>query len=530
MGESGPVELDKKPVIFTGSARPQTLAERLKQIESSPDVFTRVTDLEIQNLSSDEYALFLNLINRTCSATEIAKHIDVISDRFTRDITALSDAPYPKRSLAHDIGEETRMSLWLLAGDSDIRLSREVIERFYGYVFHPNRQVRFHASQYVDNLMYLDNRNKTPGEHVGIYERYKNDLVNFLSNPKATPEDYESGLWLIDLAWASFPGELPSLFVTSMKQATEATTIRQIFRFFANRLGMEESRKLLRTSAQKDSNFAKQFERIEKALALTPGEKALADLHALYEKIKFEEYKPNEALLAYETELIVQKLPQSGLVLDIGMGTGRHLTKLTEKGMHVTGFDFVRRHAQVAKQANPESQVAVADWHALPFANGSFDAAYCLGRTFLHNTTVDDMINFLGEARRILRGNNSRLIMDLPNDRKGHYRWERERLAQQAQHLGIEYKEAGAIIDSPDAKNFFDRLVPTAKQFRAIAALSGFDAQVIAERQFGDVEGYSNTNTYWQLTPQNKPLDTDQLLKAISEARTAGPPLFVTWL
>lgn len=83
-------------------------------------------------------------------------------------------------------------------------------------------------------------------------------------------------------------------------------------------------------------------------------------------------------------------------VLDLGCGTGRHLSRLDLAGVCVVGADFSLGMLRVARRHLPHARLVGADLQrGLPFAGARFDAALCslvgehlskLHRT-LHDTT-----------------------------------------------------------------------------------------------------------------------------------------------
>lgn len=89
-------------------------------------------------------------------------------------------------------------------------------------------------------------------------------------------------------------------------------------------------------------------------------------------------------------------------VLDYGCGHGMAAIVLARRGAIVTGFDLSADYVAEAHwraQANEASVNFVqADAHALPFADGSFDAIW--GNAVLHHLNLDVAV---GEIRRVLK-------------------------------------------------------------------------------------------------------------------------------
>jgi SAM-dependent methyltransferase len=91
--------------------------------------------------------------------------------------------------------------------------------------------------------------------------------------------------------------------------------------------------------------------------------------------------------------------PGPGRCLDVGCGGGRVIDVALELGWQVTGLDASSDQLGIARLRHPNLELVEADASALPFADGSFDAAYS---TFTH-TDLDDFGGAVSEASRILR-------------------------------------------------------------------------------------------------------------------------------
>ena len=93
--------------------------------------------------------------------------------------------------------------------------------------------------------------------------------------------------------------------------------------------------------------------------------------------------------------------------LDIGCGEGRHchavqmLTEAQAIGVDLDepSLELARQRAQEVDSNGPLAQFQSADASALPFADGSFDAAIC-SEVLEH---VPDMASLIAEAARVLR-------------------------------------------------------------------------------------------------------------------------------
>jgi ubiquinone/menaquinone biosynthesis C-methylase UbiE len=72
----------------------------------------------------------------------------------------------------------------------------------------------------------------------------------------------------------------------------------------------------------------------------------------------------DRAVLAAFAEMVGEN--RSGIIADVGCGTGRVAEHLRGKGLQIVGFDFSSRMAVAAKAAHPDLPFAVAHAAALP--------------------------------------------------------------------------------------------------------------------------------------------------------------------
>jgi ubiquinone/menaquinone biosynthesis C-methylase UbiE len=87
----------------------------------------------------------------------------------------------------------------------------------------------------------------------------------------------------------------------------------------------------------------------------------------------------------------------TGVLLDVGCGTGSYAAGLAELGWDVTGVDL--SEDMLRRAAEKGVRTVHADAAALPFENATFDAAVSV----FTNTDVDDLAAVVREIVRVLR-------------------------------------------------------------------------------------------------------------------------------
>lgn len=509
-------------------------AEVLKDITVKAETVAETYDLpseeisnqEIMQLDKKDYSKFLFLLLKTRNPMLVASKLDVIAERYRQDVPVSrqedEEESFRAGMLSHTIGEQTRFMLTELRGEDEIIVDPKILNTFYSFAFSSDHHLRWHASQWIDELVWIDNHNPEKNR-VRMVDQVKADIVQRLllvdeGDNKEIADD------IITTAWASFPGILPPLLIRTLELAQDPHVIKNAIQIFGNKFGIEKIRKTLREYAKDHPQFSGKLGKIDESLEIEKGEESYADLRELYNKINFSEYKPNEQLNAEETTLLTEEFEPGQKIVDIAAGTGRLTQSLQEQGRSIVAFDFVDKHARQIKNLDSEAEVLKASWHQMPFKQDSIDGAYCLGRSFLHNTTVDDALAFLKESRRVLK-DGGKLIIDLPDPDKGIYKKAREEFNEKMKKAGIRFYESGTIHDSPNGFDYFDRLAPNPEQFKAMALLAGFEAEMITERDYVDSEGNSNANMYWRLTKSKRDLTNQEYGEASYKTRTSGPPL-----
>lgn len=107
----------------------------------------------------------------------------------------------------------------------------------------------------------------------------------------------------------------------------------------------------------------------------------------------------------FADNLIQKYCPGSKRVLDIGCGTGEHAIKMAQLGYEVTGIDMSQDMIKFAKEKAKRAEVSVdlrcTDIHDRDIVR-EFQAAYCLGYTFLYMTTCSEAMGFLMAVNKAL--------------------------------------------------------------------------------------------------------------------------------
>jgi SAM-dependent methyltransferase len=115
-------------------------------------------------------------------------------------------------------------------------------------------------------------------------------------------------------------------------------------------------------------------------------------------------------------EHLIAALESAWRVIDVGCGAGWFCEALQDAGFEVVGVDVAGEAIRRARERCPSVELAVVAEGRLPYAEGSFDAAW-LGETLEH---VQDGITLLEEIHRVLKP-GGRLIGTTPN----HGPWQR---------------------------------------------------------------------------------------------------------
>ncbi len=103
--------------------------------------------------------------------------------------------------------------------------------------------------------------------------------------------------------------------------------------------------------------------------------------------------------------LIKKCSPGTKRVLDLCCGTGEHAIKMTGLGYDITGIDLSEDMLAIAADKAGKAGLSIdficGDVNSFEPPD-KFEAAYCLGYTFLYMTTHQKAINFLNAVNRML--------------------------------------------------------------------------------------------------------------------------------
>lgn len=361
-------------------------------------------------------------------------------------------------------------------------------------------------------------------------EKYGRDLVNKLIHPK-DEDDFKSAKMDIIFSWPYHTGLMNTL-ITALQENPDDETIKKIYPLYANRYGLEVLRRDLGEYALKNEDFGPILAHVDNVLGFDQTNKP-STLKSTYKEMEeeFMSYPPNKELLLYETSLIQKVFSLNNKILDIGCGpAARHMNELQKAGFNnLEGVDIVPSNVSRATKDNPTLKIRVADWHDLPFENNSLDGIYCLGRSILHNTTLDDFLDTLREMHRVLNkyfvgDSPKKVIIDMPDVEKGEYTNLANDFSDKLKSLSIYDYSFGNIHDSADQEHFLDRFVPRQQQFELMAHVCGFEAKIISKRAYGNK---GDINIYWELTPNGRPMKYREYMSMFGRELTGNPLLTI---
>ena len=121
---------------------------------------------------------------------------------------------------------------------------------------------------------------------------------------------------------------------------------------------------------------------IQKQLAIDQHSQQADDFAERYRELNEDAYRSCFAYSRKRLGILLDKyLPQDGTglrLLDVGCGTGHHLSSLRDRGFQVAGVDGSAEMLEQARANNPGSELRQADVESLPFEDGAFDYVVCI--------------------------------------------------------------------------------------------------------------------------------------------------------
>ncbi|MDP3722070.1 MAG: class I SAM-dependent methyltransferase [Candidatus Omnitrophota bacterium] len=211
-------------------------------------------------------------------------------------------------------------------------------------------------------------------------------------------------------------------------------------------------------------------------------------------------------------------------LLDLGCGSGRHMTRLAKQGYHVTGVDLspemVAYALEEARKAPLDVSVSVDDIRHLK-VQGSYDAAFCFMDTFRFLLTNEEIIAHLRTVAHLLAPGGLYLIdFWVPNqwEKIGNevHQWEQ---AEGETIVRVFYLQHPNTID-PITQTFEDELVfqvvegdqtqeirggptPTRlimpQEFRALVDAAGVFELLATHGDFDLTRPFDGTSLSWRM-------------------------------
>ncbi len=437
------------------------------------------------------------MLQHVGSPTVVAQFAPIIIERVSAEVNEFVKSAYPhdpkkQKGAKEDVYMATMACLETCEEDPSIRMPKSIVKQLYQDAIEQNPMSWRYA-------LTFDRRNMMYGESIDIAGRLREVLtIQLLDLKKQSNENEILESTSVD------PEFQANLLTYSLLQASTNKQVISIIQQIAPVMGVENIRKILRKYVEDNSSFREKFDIVFGYLGFDPTTAQVNLARDIYEKIDFSTYKPNRDVQNFEIETLKKELPEGSQVLDVACGTGRHIEALDNQGrFHVVGIDIVQKHIDYIKAKNPQQDVEVGSWFAMPFPDKTFDAAYCLGRSFTHNTTIPDAVMCLQEMGRVIKDDGF-IILDLPDPNVGDYKNYIAKTKEIAEAKKLKGVLPGMIIDSPDLQHYFDRYAPDAKAFNAIAELAGFRAEKLTELSYRGVNGNNNVNTYWKLTKEKR--------------------------
>lgn len=130
--------------------------------------------------------------------------------------------------------------------------------------------------------------------------------------------------------------------------------------------------------------------------------------------VNFWQSLAREGLQKAEQSMIQRYLPPTGHLLDVGCGAGRALLAMTSMGYHVTGIDLSLPMLSAGRDLAVTARLTAGNLLDLPFADGSFSAAFMFFGALQHVSGQKERRQSLAELVRTVEPGGI-LILGLDN-------------------------------------------------------------------------------------------------------------------
>lgn len=237
-------------------------------------------------------------------------------------------------------------------------------------------------------------------------------------------------------------------------------------------------------------------------------------LNSVYQRIQFENYKPNLEKTRNELHLITEIIgnkydDKKKKIVDLGSGTGRISNGLARLGYtNITGLDTSDVNLDKAKEADTTMTVKYepGSMTDMPTASESVDSLICIGRTLPHAENFFTLETTFMEVERVLKMGGT-FIFDLPDITKGEYARNRGKYVDFLEDVGVPVKDPRetsrdleytySFVDSPDGENFYNRYCPTVEIVTRMLRSAGFAVEVI-KREAVSSDRNEDENIYFK--------------------------------
>ena len=295
---------------------------------------------------------------------------------------------------------------------------------------------------------------------------------------------------------------------------------------FMNQFGLVKGIDFLASNINKSDDLKKVYDRFEgKEL-----KKRFVALETLYSDVDFEKYN-SEEFTKKEVNLIKSEVAEFSNkndckvkavnILDIGAGTGRHSVALFQEGYKITALEVQSNHIAKIKSKEPKLKIIPESWSDLSLDLGidSFDFAYCLERTALHNRTPQDMLRFFDNVSGVL-SKKGRLMIDFADISVGEYKERVDGFKNNLKDLGVKETMVNHIFDGVDDDHQFNRMAPNKEQIDAYSKLVGLKLVKEAIADVVEKDGEITNNYYvFEKDPEFK---ANNLSNTLSLFKTIG--------